>query len=555
MKYRLRYIPILICVLAPLGLLAQGASRQSDISRNIKLFNAVVRQLEANYVDSIPVERSFQSAIDGLLSEIDPYTEYYNREETEAFRTMTSGKYAGIGSYIQKRDSGVYISGPFEGSPAQTAGLRTGDRIVRIDTMPITPDMKADQVTKLLKGSPGTDVAVTVYRQYPEPGEITATLTRRTLEMPSVPYHALLDGKTGYILLTSFMETSAAEVKDALKEFSQVPGLQGVILDLRSNGGGLVESAVDILSNFLPKGTEVLTTRGRDGRVVRTYRTAARPVMPDTPLAILIDGASASASEITAGAIQDYDRGVLVGQRSFGKGLVQSTFPLPYDHMVKITTQKYYIPSGRLIQLLDYTHRAPDGTVSAIPDSLTSEFTTAHGRKVRDGGGLMPDVTVESKPGSVVVYNLMRDFWIEDFATRYAAMHPAEIPDIDTFEITDSIYAEFKDFVDPGRFKQDKVCDQILDELEKAADAQGYMDEDTKARFEDLRTALTHDLNSDLDTNRERIGQLLAREIINRYHGEKGQIAAALRYDQTVKEAVSLLQDPESMHKLGIVTK
>lgn len=546
-----------VCAVALLGLpaLLCGArtdkSHDNSLARNLNIFNTIVRQLEANYVDTIPVERAFDTAITGLLSEIDPYTEYYTSTERDNFRTMTTGEYGGIGSYILQRDSAVYISGPYEGSPAALAGLRTGDHILRIDTTDVSK-AESSLVTKLLKGTAGTNVQVTVSRPWVGADSIlTFDIERGKLNLPSVPYYGVTQGDMGYIKLTSFMEKSPEEVKKALESFKANPDVKGVILDLRGNGGGLLESAVEIVNYFVPKGTEVLRTKGRDQKEMKTYRTTKQPIMPDMPVAVLIDGGSASASEITAGAMQDMDRAVLIGSRSFGKGLVQSTYPLPSDGMLKITTAKYYIPSGRLIQALDYSRRNPDGTVAATPDSLCNTYKTLHGREVRDGGGLQPDIKIEWDKPSRLVYNLVRDNWIFDFSTKYAAQHPS-IPSPQEFEITDEIYADFKQSIDPSRLKYDKVCEEMLKSLEEAAEIEGYMNDSTKAEFEVMRKLLTHNLEQDLDTHRKTISKYLANDILSRYYFTRGEIIHDIKTDEAVLKAGEVLRDKAEREKLGI---
>ena len=549
---KMRYIlgAVLVTLVAPcLVWAAAKKSHDAALSRNLNTFNHIVRELETSYVDTIPVERTFEAAIAALLNEIDPYTEYYNAKDREVFKTMTTGEYAGIGSYITQRDSFTVISGPHEGSPADLAGLKSGDRILRVDTTRAI-GLGSEKVTSLLRGKPGTQVQVTVSRPYAGPDSImTFTLERRKLEIPSVPYYGVTKEGIGYVRLLSFMEKSADEVKRALEDFAANPEVKGVVLDLRGNGGGLLESAVEILNYFIPKGTEVLRTKGREPGDVRVYRTTRQPLMPDMPLAVLIDGGSASASEIVAGAVQDLDRGVLIGSRSFGKGLVQSTKGLPYDGMLKVTTAKYYIPSGRLIQALDYSRRNPDGSVAATPDSLCHDYKTAHGRLVRDGGGLQPDIEIDWGKPSRLVYNLVRDQWIFDYATRYAASHPT-IPGPEEFVVTDEMYADFKGGIDPKRLKYDKVCDEMLKDLEKAAEIEGYMNDSTKAQFEVMRKMLTHDLDHDLDIHRTDISEYIASEIVGRYYYERGQVQESLRHDAALDTATTVLTTPQRLSTL-----
>lgn len=523
-------------------------SHDNAVARNLSIFNSIVKELETNYVDSIRTDETFKQAIAAMLLEVDPYTEYYTPEDQKGFETMTSGEYGGIGSYIMERDGWTYISGPYEDSPAAQAGLRSGDKILRIDTIDLK-GCKSDDVSSMLKGQPGTMVKVVVERPYSADSILTFDIERRKLQMPSVSYYGVTRGNTGYIRLTSFMERSADEVREALETFKTNPNVKNVVLDLRSNGGGLVESAVEIVGFFVPKGTEVLRTRGRDKTSEKIYKTTKKPIMPDIPLAILIDGGSASASEITAGALQDLDRALLVGSRSFGKGLVQSTRPLPYNGLLKVTVAKYYIPSGRLIQALDYSHRNPDGSVARTPDSLTNIYKTAHGREVRDGGGLTPDITIDWGKVNRLVYNIVRDHWSFDFATKYVAEHP-DTPDANAFEITDDIYSEFKAFIDPERLKYDKVCEDFVKQLREVAEAEGYMNDATKVQMDTLARMLTHDLNKDLDTHRSEISSYLLSDILSRYYYTKGEVIADLKKDAALDSATTILSDPARLKKI-----
>lgn len=517
---------------------APQKSGDAALARNLTTFNAIVKELQDNYVDSIAPDRAFGAAIDALLGTIDPYTEYYPVEEQDALQKMTTGEYGGIGSYLMDRDSSTYISAPMEGSPAARAGIKAGDRILRVDSIDVSHKLSAD-VTKVLRGRPETPVTIQLLRPYAEDSIVTVTLQRELLRQPSVPYYTVFDN-TGYILLTSFINKSPAEVKAALEEFKADPRVKNIVLDLRGNGGGLVESAVDILSYFVPKGTEVVRTRGRDEASERVYKTTRSPLFPDIPLAILIDGATASASEILAGAVQDLDRGVLVGSRSFGKGLVQSTRPLPFSGVLKVTVAKYYTPSGRLIQALDYAHRNEDGSVSRIPDSLTHEYKTLHGRIIRDGGGLAPDSVIDWGKVNRLVYNVVRDNWSFDYATRFVAEHP-EVAAPGDFVITDDIYADFKKSIDPEKFKYDRVMEEAMKQLRDIATEEGYMGDETTAAFDSLQKLLIHDLDRDLDTHRPEIEEYLGSEIMSRYYYDRGKTAYMLRNDKALKAARDIL--------------
>lgn len=532
------------------GVNAAKKSHDSAVARNLNVFNALVKELEMNYVDTIRTDESFSTAIRALLSTVDPYTEYYSSDDAENLAKMTTGEYGGIGSYILQRDSFVYISGPYEGSPAALAGLKAGDRIVRIDTAD-AKGMASDKVSRLLRGPAGTIVSLRLERPYAGPDSvIEVAVERRKIQTPSVPY-SRLDPETGigYIRLTTFIDKSPKEVETALDSFRNDPRLKGVVLDLRGNGGGLVESAVDIVGFFVPKGTEILRMRGRDKSAEKVYKTSRKPIMPDIPLAVLIDGGSASSSEITAGSLQDLDRAVLIGSRSFGKGLVQGTRPLPYDGFLKVTTGKYYIPSGRLIQALDYSHRNPDGSVARVPDSLTNVYRTAAGREVRDGGGLTPDITVDWGKMSRLLFNIARDNWAFDFATRFAAENPS-IPAPEEFEITDGIYADFKASIDPKRFKYDKVGEDLIKQLNETLDAEGYMNDSVRSQLDGLSRLLIHDLDSDLDIKRKDIAEYLGEEIASRYYYERGRAAQQLKGDTAMAEARRILLDPAEYRRI-----
>ncbi len=524
------------------------ASHDESVNRNLQTFGSIVKLLEANYVDSVRTDEVFKRAIAAMLDGVDPYTEFYNSEEQASLKSMTSGAYGGIGSYIMEREGGVYISEPYEGSPAAEAGLRPGDRIIRVDTTD-TRGMKSDKVIPMLKGVPDTDVRIRVLRPYTQDSIVDVTVRRRKLVMPSVAYYGVVDGSTGYIKLTSFMERTPQEVRAALEAFKADPRVKNVVLDLRGNGGGLLSAAVETVNFFVPKNTVVLRTRGRDPRSEKVYKTTKNPLMPDIPLAVLIDGGSASASEITAGALQDLDRAVLVGSQSFGKGLVQSTFDLPYDGLLKVTVSKYYIPSGRLIQEFDYSRRNADGTVARTPDSLTNVFRTAAGREVRDGGGLAPDVKMEWDTPSPLLVSLVRDFHIFDFANRYAASHK-EVPRPSEFEVTDEIYADFTAGLDTARLKYDRNTESLLEKLRKAAETEGYLNDSTKAALDSAARLLRHDAARDLQLKRKEIADYIGPEIMSRYYHTRGSVEYEARSDKGLARAIQILSDPKEYHKL-----
>ncbi len=531
------------------GSIIGGATRsnKAEVSRNLDIFNSLYKVLQTTYVDTIDAEKSIGTAIDAMLSELDPYTEYIPEKDQETFMTISTGEYGGIGSFIMERDRNVYVSEPQEGSPAMKAGLRPGDLFVKIDGDTVL-GWKSDKVSSKLKGQAGTKVKVTVKRPYVADSIIDIEITRAKIKVHPVPYYGVTRDNIGYIFLSTFNEKSADEVRDALIELKKDPRVKSIILDLRNNGGGILEGAVKVAGLFVPKGTEIVRTRGKGLLNEKIYKTTSNPVDTEIPLAVLINAGSASSAEIVAGALQDIDRAVIVGNTSFGKGLVQSSRPLPYNGLLKVTVAKYYIPSGRLIQAIDYSNRKPDGSVARIPDSLTREFKTLHGRTVRDGGGITPDIKVDYPDATRITYNIVRDNWAFDYATRYAATHDS-IPAPDKFIVTDEIYDDFKRFIDPKKFSYDKVCETMLADLEKTATTEGYMNDTARAQFDVLRGLLKHDLDKDLNTNRKEISDFIANEIVGRYYNQRGQIIESLRGDIAVDSASKVLNDTARYRK------
>ena len=557
MKKTLKYLAwacVALCLAVPAAVADDHeVNDDAAVARSLDIFNTLYKELNTFYVDTIDAQKAIENAINAMLSDIDPYTEYIPAKETDDFMTLSTGEYGGIGSYLMERTvdgkKGVYISGPYEGSPAARAGLRAGDRIIMIDG-DSTAGWASDKVSKRLKGQANTHLTVTVVRPYDEDSVKTFSFNRETISVNPVPYYGVTRGDIGYIDLTTFNEKSAQQVREALIELKKDPRVKNIVLDLRGNGGGIVEGAIQIVGCFVPKGTQVLQMRGRDKTSERTYKTTVDPIDTDIPLAVLIDGGSASASEITAGALQDLDRAVIIGTRSFGKGLVQSTRTLPYDGMLKVTIAKYYIPSGRLIQEVDYGNRNDDGSFKkTTTDSTARVFHTAHGREVREGGGIMPDIKIEPETLKRVVYNVMRDHWDFDFATRYVAQHK-DIPSPSEFEITDTIFNEFKAFIDPNKFEYDKVCEQQLAALRKTATTEGYMNDSTEAAFDQLEALLKHNLNHDLDLHRRDISYLLKQEIMDRLYYQRGQVECSIKDDDTLDKAKEMFDKPGEYRRL-----
>ena len=515
-------------------------SRDAAIARNLDIFNTITRYLAQNYVDSIRPGEAFDAAIAGMLYTVDPYTEYYDAEEVERLEVMTTGSYGGIGAFVLGKDGDTYIQLPIEGTPSYKAGLKAGDRILRVDSVDVL-GKPTDFTTRHLKGEPGTMVRVVVERPFSTDSILTFDIMRERVQEKSVPFYGVVDG-VGYVKLNSFMEKTPQEMRQALESFRGNPEVAGVVIDLRDNGGGLVQSAIDVLGMLLPKGTTVLETKGKTADSNKTFTTSKSPLLPDMPLVILINEGSASASEITAGAVQDLDRGVLAGRRSFGKGLVQSTMSLPYDGVLKVTTAKYHLPSGRLIQALDYSHRKPDGSVAPTPDSLTHEFPTRGGRIVKDGGGLVPDTVLPAPEYSRLVYNLVTANQLFDFATKYAASHP-EIASPRDFRLTDAEYEEFVAFVDTAKVKSDKSGERLLEELRKTASTEGFMTDELKASLDAMAPLLAPDLKRDLYNRREEIEDFLGREIVSRYYTRAGEEEYSLKFDKEFATARAILLD------------
>jgi carboxyl-terminal processing protease len=522
---------------------ARTASDKTEVMRNLSVFNAIYKEVQTNYVDTVDATKSMRTAIDAMLQSFDPYTEYFPADEQDDLLSISSGEFGGIGSIIMRRSSSeVIMSQPKWDSPARKAGVRHGDIILAVDGKTVTPQMSLNEVTKMLRGQAGTHVKVDVRRPYSADSLLTFDITRGSIKVEPLPYYGIFDDGVGYIKLTTFNENSAKAVKSAITDMQHSGNLKGLIIDLRSNGGGLLESAVQIASNFVPKGTEIVSIKGRLKENMKTYKTTTAPIAQNLPLAIIIDDNTASASEILSGSLQDLDRAVILGERSYGKGLVQNTRPLPSDGLLKITTARYYIPSGRLIQAIDYSHRNPDGSVARIPDSLTNVYHTAAGREVRDGGGITPDIKLEDSVGNRLMYNIASDLWAYDYATRFAST-TSSIGDADTFEVSDSIFNDFKGFIDPNKFKYDKMCESGLDYLRNAAKVEGYMTDSVAVQFDILAGLLKHNLDHDLEFNKKDIVDMLDYEITDRYFSESDMVKRSVRKDEKVKAAREVLLD------------
>ena len=537
-------------------LLAAPAFAQIDrdhdfkTAKNMDIFNSIYKNLDLMYVDTLDAEEVVGNGIKAMLGSLDPYTTYYPEEKVNELKNMLTGKYAGVGAVVRYNFQlqRVCISEPYENMPAAEVGLKKGDIILSIDNEDMT-NKDVAYVSDHLRGDPGTSFIIKVKR--PSTGKtLKMKITRRTIQMPFLPYYGMLEGGFGYINFNSFTDNCAKDVRRAFIDLKK-QGAKGLVFDLRNNGGGSVSEAVSIINMFLPKGKTVLKMQGKLQRSNKEYKTSVEPVDSVMPMVVLVNGNSASASEIMSGSLQDYDRAIILGTRTYGKGLVQTTMDLPYNGQMKLTTAKYYIPSGRCVQALNYKH-AKGGYVEHVPDSLTKVFYTANGREVRDGGGVKPDVEVkpDSLPNIAFYLAGARDSnkVMLNYEVDYIAKHPTIAPAKD-FALTDADYDEFKARVLKADFKYDRETEKYLKDLEKLAKFEGYYD-DAKPEFEALKKKLSHNVAKDLDYNKEYIKQLLENEIVAAYYFQAGAIQNSLRYDKQIKEAVKLLNSPEEYGKI-----
>lgn len=516
-----------------------------EISKQLNIYATLFRDVNMFYVDEVNPGDMVSTGISAMLKSLDPYTVYYPESEMEDVKLMTTGEYAGIGSVISKKGDHVIIREPYKGSPAAKAGLLPGDVIISIDGNDIK-GKNTEDVSAMLKGQPGKEITIKVKREF-ETKPIEKKAIREKIQLPSVPYYGMANDSTGYIYLTSFTDKSAADVRAAIIALKN-KGAKSLILDLRGNSGGLLDQAVEIVNYFVPKDSKVVNTKGKVKQWDKEYNATKNPIVADMPLAVLIDRGSASASEIVSGALQDLDRAVLIGERSFGKGLVQTVRDLAYNTKLKVTTAKYYIPSGRCIQALDYSHRNPDGSVGKVPDSLVSEYTTKAGRKVYDGGGVTPDIKITSEEFARITQELVIQDLTFDFINSYALKHPSIAP-ISEFEITDEIYNEFKEFLKNKKFSYETESQKILDQLIAAAKTEKVYD-GAKEQIDVLKKDFTHSIDRDMDAFKNEIISFLTEQFIQRYYFVEGVIEYKVSHDKEVQKAVEILANKDEYRKI-----
>lgn len=539
------------CLGGIIMLFVQGkeADPYFEISKNLEVFTSLFKELNSYYVDPIQPGKMMKTGIDAMLNELDPYTNYITEEDIEDYRFQTTGKYGGIGSTVRKKDGFIAISEPYENSPIIKAGIKSGDLILEIDGKS-TKGKEVDDVSKFLKGSPGTQVKLKI-KDAITGTETVKTVTREEINVSSVPYAGMVGGQQefAYVRLTQFTERCGYLVRNALDSLKKTnPSMKGVILDLRYNPGGLLDEAVNMCNIFLNTNQLIVSTKGKVIESDKDYRTQGTPWDEKIPLTILTNRNSASASEIVAGTMQDLDRGVIIGQRSFGKGLVQVTRSLPFNAKLKVTTSKYYIPSGRCIQALDYSHRNEDGSVGEIPDSIKTTFKTKAGRLVKDGGGIEPDIKVAAKEDLKIIATLASRNFVFDYATLYVSKHPT-IPASSQFKLTDAEFNDFVKWLDGKDYSYKTKTEEALVKLKETAEKENYLD-GIRKDYDVLEKAISHDKTQDLVKNKKEIIRLLQDEIVARYYFQRGRFQNQLTDDEEVKEAISILSNPSKYQAL-----
>lgn len=534
---------ILIAASALLALTSIFAFTHKDdffeVSKNLDIFSTLFREVNLYYVDEVQPGTLIKTGIDAMLESLDPYTNFISEDEIEDARFMTTGQYGGIGALIRQRDNEIVVAEPYADSPAQKADLRAGDVILEIEGKSAKGKNTSD-VVKILKGQPQTQVKILIRRTGLEK-PLEKTITREEIKVNNVPYYGMINENIGYIRLSGFTEDAGREVKDALLKLKENPSFSGLVFDLRGNPGGLLREAINIVNVFVDKGLEIVSTKGKVSEWDKVYRSLNNPVDLNIPIVVLVNRSSASASEIVSGSLQDLDRAVIIGQRSFGKGLVQTSRPLTYNTQLKITTSKYYIPSGRCIQAKDYSHRNEDGSVGTVPDSLIREFKTKNGRKVYDGGGINPDISLQVMEYSPISRSLAENNILFDFATSFRNKNES-IGDAKKFQIDDALFAEFVAFAGTREYKYETESEQLLRKLKDAAEKENYFNS-FETEYNSLKEKMMHDKTQDIKKARTEISRLLASEIASRYSFQKGRIEQSFQTDPEIKRAIEVLND------------
>lgn len=546
MKNMIRKIKITILTLVISLFTVNEISAQNqnnfELSKNLEIYADILRQLNLNYADDINPGELNTTAIDAMLENLDPYTVYVPESRREDFELMTKGEYGGIGSLIQKQDEYVVITEPYEGFPAQVSGLRAGDKIIAINGESAAGKSSSD-ISEKLKGTPGTPIILSI-QSYKDTAIRDIEILRQKIKFPNIPYYGMLDDHIGYISLLQFNPNCANEVKKAFNELAAENDLQGLVFDLRNNGGGLLNEAVDIVNVFVPKNKVIVTTKGKNKSNTQVHRTRNNSINTKMPLVVLVNGHSASASEIVAGAIQDLDRGVVIGEKTFGKGLVQNILELPYNSKMKLTVAKYYIPSGRCIQAIDYFDEDIADSLKNVPDSLLNVYKTAGGRKVYDKGGIEPDINTESRMFSQISGDLYAQNYFFNFVNDFVLANDS-ISSPREFVISDSVFSDFKGFVEKQGFDYKTETEMLLDRLVKSADREDY-----KTALDTLLTSLSEEIvvekKKDLDKNRTEIEEMLKMEIITRYYYQKGKMESSLINDPEIKEALNIIENKQT---------